>query len=285
MSTPVRTKVGMEFHRPQNLDELYSVLGDAPEDCLLLAGGMTAMPYINRGEWTSSCVISLSAVPEMAGVHLTSSNLVIGASTTHTELTEDPLVRTYCPVLVESAAAVGDLQVRNRGTIGGTVAFANSGADHVTTLTALNAAVVLSSTTGVRRVLMRDFVIGRRRTIRTRHEIITALEVPLDASRIARYLRLTRVQGASPVLTLVAARGADGHVLCIGGATARPILLYADLLGMDESEIRNRVLEAVVDPIGDSWSPPHYRRAMAAEHAVRVLTLLHAALPQREEGQ
>ena len=88
-------------------------------------------------------MISLGGLAELRTVTVTGEALVIGATVTHTELTSNPLVAAHCPVLAEAARSVGDLQVRNRGTIGGTVAFANPGADHITTLAALDATVVL----------------------------------------------------------------------------------------------------------------------------------------------
>lgn len=280
---------GLEFRRPITLAEVFTVLAAAPDDSMLLAGGMTAMPYLNRGEWHTSCIVSLRAVREMRGLRVTADRLVIGANMTHTELTTDAQVRMHCPVLAESAAAVGDLHVRNRGTIGGTVAFANAGADHVTTLTALGADVVLARSDGARRVAMCDFVTGRRATVRQPHEIITAVEIPLDTSRTAAYLRLTRVQGASPVLTAAATSTRAGQTLCIGGATARPLLMIdQDLTSLADDEIRRRVKTAITEPIGDAWSPAEYRHAMAAEYAVRTLAVLRSSLqadagPAREE--
>jgi carbon-monoxide dehydrogenase medium subunit len=267
----------LSFARPRSLEELRRVLAAAPDDALLLSGGMTAMPYLNRGEWTTSAIVSVTAVPELRGIEVSDDALVIGAATTHTELTTDPLVAAHAAVLAEAAAAVGDVQVRNRGTIGGTVAFANSGADHVTALTALDAVVVLLGAAGVRRVPMRSFVVGRRATVRGPREVVLAVEVPRDPAWVGRYLRLTRVQGASPVLTLVAERGTAGTVLCIGGATGRPLLLPLDLAAGDD-ELRATVRAAVVEPIGDAWSPAPYRQAMAAELSLRVVRDLRDAL-------
>jgi carbon-monoxide dehydrogenase medium subunit len=268
----------VSFARPRTLAELRTVLEAAPDDLLLLSGGMTAMPYLNRGEWTSSALVSVTAVPELRGIEVTGEALVIGAATTHTELSTDPRVAEHAAVLAEAAAAIGDVQVRNRGTIGGTVAFANSGADHVTALTALDAVVVLLGPTGVRRVPMRAFVVGRRATVRGAREVVLAVEVPRDPARVGRYLRLTRVQGASPVLTLVASRGTAETVLCVGGATGKPLLLRLDL-GSDDDALRAMVRAAVTEPIGDHWSPATYRHAMAAELSLRVVRALRDALP------
>ncbi len=268
------TAAAVQYYRPQDTAELYAILEAAPDDALILSGGMTAMPYINRGEWTTSCVVSVTAVPELNKIRLIDNAIVIGAATTHTDLTLDPLVAAHVPVLADAAAAVGDVQIRNRGTIGGTVAFANSGADHVTTLAALDAVVVLGSTAGVRRVSMRTFVTGRRTTVRRVREVVLTIEVPLDETRVSAYLRLTRVQGASPVLTLVACRDSNQQVLCIGGATARPVLLNGNSLFNSDDELRKVVHDAVTEPIGDQLSPPAYRHAMASELAVRVVQKL-----------
>ncbi|WCE41204.1 FAD binding domain-containing protein [Brevibacterium sp. BDJS002] len=270
----------VDFYRPEDLHALFDTLQNSPRDTLLLGGGMTAMPYLNRNEWSTSCIISLSRVAELRGIQVSATTLRIGASTTHTQLAESAEVSAHCPVLAVAAGSIGDLQVRNRGTIGGVVAFANSGADYLTVLTALDAVVILRSAHGSRRMPVRDFLTDSRSTALAAGEVVEAVEVACDPSRRARYLRLTRIQGAPPVLTVAAVAGRQQQTLSIGGATPTPTLLGRKVFDAEAHEVRDLVLSAVADPAGEAHAPRRYRRHMAAEYSVRVLKELADSLEE-----
>ncbi|WP_120006436.1 FAD binding domain-containing protein [Nesterenkonia muleiensis] len=261
----------IDFYRPLRLQDVDSIMQHSASDALFLAGGMTAMPYLNRREWSTSCIVSLGRVEELQGIHLKDDYIVIGASATHTEIAESHHVNTHCPVLSASARGVGDMQVRNRGTMGGVVAFANSGADYLSVLTAVDALVVLWRAGRRRRIPIRSFITGERATLLERCEVIEAVEISRDETRRAHFLRLTRVQGAPPILTIAGSVCADERVLCIGGATPSPNLLGEELFDADAAAVRRLVLASISSPFGDAHAPGAYRRNMAAEYAVRIL--------------
>lgn len=266
------------FTAPRTLDEVYDVLERFGGSATLLSGGMTLLPMLNRGIGSRDRIVSLGRVTGLDDVALVradgtgAARLRIGATATHTVLATHPLVLGSARVLAQAAAGIGDLQVRNRGTIGGVVAYGNAGADYLTVLSALDATVLIGRAGGERRAVLDDFLLGLRRTDLRRGEVVIGLEIAGDAPDAAAFQRYYRVQGAAPTITAAAVGRPGSTVLAVGGATPTPTVVR---LG-DDAGARERALAVIdaaclADPFGDPHDPPAYRRAMAALHARRVL--------------
>ena len=233
------------------------------------------MPFLNRGIGDRDRLLSLGRVEGLGVVELRGDSLYIGAIATHTELAAHPLVREHAGVLSDAAAGIGDVQVRNRGTIGGVVAYGNAGADYVTALPALGARVFIGSSGGVRDMAVEDFVVDLRRTALARNELVLGVDIPVLADASHAYKRFFRVQGAAPTITAAVVLRTTGGRLCVGGATPRPTVVTVQRLSdglpdIDDALARldEKILQA---PFGDSHNPAPYRRAMAAVFARRAL--------------
>ena len=110
-----------QLHRPHSIDETVRLLSQCAqngEDVKLLAGGQSLLPSMNLGLVAPAHIISLNHVAGLDAIRRDGETLTIGAGVTHRALAESEVVQTHCPILSETAACIGDVQVRNRGTLG-----------------------------------------------------------------------------------------------------------------------------------------------------------------------
>ena len=132
-----------EYSTPASLKEALTLLSNT--DAKILAGGMSLIPMMKLRLATPERLVDLSRVPGLSGIAENSGAIRIGAMTTHHEIEESPLLRARCPLLAQAASSIGDVQVRNMGTIGGSVAHADPSADYPASLLALEAKVRLGN--------------------------------------------------------------------------------------------------------------------------------------------
>jgi carbon-monoxide dehydrogenase medium subunit len=164
------------FHRPTSLHEVSALLAGA--DSMPLAGGMTLLPTIKQRLAAPAALIDLSKISQMSGISVHDGVLAIGAMTRHVEVAESEMVRRHLPMLAGLAAGIGDPAVRNRGTIGGSVANNDPSADYPAAVLALDATIVTD-----RRTIAADaFFKGMFTTALEAGEIITALRFPVPAA-------------------------------------------------------------------------------------------------------
>ncbi len=165
------------FHRPTTVPEMSAFLGGGG-DSMPLAGGMTLLPTIKQRLAAPTALIDLSKIPQMFGIAVTGDILAIGAMTRHVEVAESEIVRGKVPLLASLAAGIGDPAVRNRGTIGGSVANNDPSADYPAAVLALDATVV----TDRREIAADAFFKGLFMTALEPGEIITAVRFPIPSA-------------------------------------------------------------------------------------------------------
>lgn len=163
-----------DYHAPQTLDSALALLRDK-EDGKIIAGGMTLLPTLKQRLAAPSDLIDLAALSEMKGVRRDGNEIVIGAMTTHAEVSTNPDVQSLIPALAHLTGVIGDPAVRHRGTIGGSVANADPAADYPAAVVGLNATVV----TNKRKIAADDFFVSLFETALERDEIITSVRFPI----------------------------------------------------------------------------------------------------------
>ena len=173
----------MTFLQPNTLLDLARCLGEkSGPDCHLIAGCTDFLAKRNGTPWDARLLISLVNLPELQDIHLDDNILSVGAACTHSQVEEHPLVRQYFPALAAACGNVGSKQVRNRGTVGGSVGNASPAGDIYPVLLVLGAqGVVLSSKESVRRLPMEELISPQGRLALAEDEAITAFEIPLPA--------------------------------------------------------------------------------------------------------
>jgi carbon-monoxide dehydrogenase medium subunit len=271
----------IEFHAPSGLAEVLGLLAADGDDITLLAGGMSLLPMMNLGIVRPDKVVSLNRAADLAHVTERDGEIVIGAAVRHARIAADPLIRRHCPLLAAAAAVIGDVQVRNRGTIGGSVAHADPSADYLPVLAAAGGRVVVTSDQGERSLHPDDFLIDLMLTVREPNELVTAVTVPkLPDGWGASYKRLTRVEGSYAIVNAAAVVAADGSEarVALGGVGPKPVVIdVAEQVraGLDEAALAavgEAANEAASEATGDLMSDATYRRAMAAVFARRALS-------------
>ena len=273
------------YHAPRSLEEAFGLLQEHGEDGKLLAGGHSLIPAMKLRLTQPEHLIDLRQIPGLTGIRVDGENLVIGALTTHTEVATSEAVRRLLPGLADTASVIGDLQVRNRGTMGGSVAHADPAADLPVTLTALSASLALASPAGERMVAADDFFVDFFTTALEPHEILTAIRIPLPPSPArTSYAKLPHPASGYVVVSAAAALSVDeagactGARLVLGGvagtphrATAAEAALAGQELTPDAMAAAAELAAEGIDPHADSYADEEYKRHMAVVYARRAI--------------
>jgi carbon-monoxide dehydrogenase medium subunit len=270
-----------EFHAPSTVAEAVELLAANAEDGKVLAGGMSLVPAMNLGIARPTAVISLNRVTELDDVLDDGKVLRIGAMTRHARIESDPVIAEAFPLFARAASAIGDVQVRNRGTIGGSIAHADPAADYLPVMLALGASFKLASTSGERTIAAGDFFQGVMATSLAPEELLVEIELPkLPAGTGTSYLRLARLEGSFPLANAAAVVDGGPAVVAVGGTTAAPFVLE-----VESPEALDAVEEAAREAAGGAFddlaATAEYRRAMAGLYARRAV---EAALADRRGG-
>jgi carbon-monoxide dehydrogenase medium subunit len=168
-----------EYAAPQTLDEALGLLQGGAKP---LAGGMSLIPMMKLRLAAPEQLVDIGKLKELRYIREEGGTLRLGAATIHYEVESSGLVRSKCPLLAETAAAIGDVQVRNMGTIGGSVAHADPSADYPAALQALEAKLVLKGAKSERTVAAADFFLDAFTTALEPGEIVREVIVPVESS-------------------------------------------------------------------------------------------------------
>lgn len=172
-----------DYLEARSVEHALDLLADhADSETELLAGGHSLLPTMKSGLASPDVLIDISGVEEMSGIDHTGETVSIGATTPYAEIADSEAVASSAPALANAAAAIGDVQVRNVGTIGGNLAHADPASDLPGAALASDATIVVQSRDGRRRVDADDFFLGMYATDVGHGEILTAVEVPADGT-------------------------------------------------------------------------------------------------------
>lgn len=272
-----------DYARPTDLDEVFDLLERHGDDARILAGGQSLMPTLNMRLSSPALLIDINRIEALKGIDLTGETLRIGALTRHVELERSAVVAEHAPLLQRAIRFVAHPAVRNRGTIGGSVALADPAAELPACMLVLGATIVLKGRGGQRRVPAEDFFVDLYETARADGEILEAVELPA-ATKGLRYGfgEVSRRHGDFAMAGLAARVGLDeGRVfdLRLGffGIGNTPVLSKAaDKAwgrGLDAETIQ-LVSEAVgqdLDPNGDLQATAAMKKHLASVLTGRVL--------------
>ena len=254
----------VRYARATDVEHALELLGET--DAKLVAGGQSLISVMKLRIVRPSLVVDISKL-ELRGVEIHGDELHLGSLTTWDELLDSPeLRRPALAAVVECANGIGDLQVRNRGTLGGSLAHADPASDMPAVLLALGATLQLRSPSGHRVVPLVDFFLGPFTTALAAQELITGVVVPLPARGSgSAYVSVEHPASGFALAGAAALSGADGGCrVAVTGIAAQPLLL-AD----EDPEIALETIEI----FGDRFAPADYRRALAVVLARRAREL------------
>lgn len=265
--------------RARTLTEALDALAEHGDEAKLLAGGHSLIPLMKLRLATPSVLIDIAELSECAGIRRAGDHLIIGALTRHVEVERSPIVRECAPLLCYTASLVGDPQVRNRGTIGGSVAHGDSASDLPVSLLALNAVFVAQGPRGQRTIPAAEFFVGFWQTALAADELLVEIRLPINVAGWSYQKFTTRSQDWATVSVAVA-----GDQITLGAMAEVPLRAHAVETalagGATVSEAAHHADEGS-SPSSDLRASADYRR-----HLSRVLTV--AALEEaasRRSGQ
>ena len=275
-----------DYSRPTTVQEAVDLLADG--EAKVLAGGMSLIPLMKLRLSAPEHVVDLGRIPELNRIAEDGGSLHLGALLTHYQVASSGLVQEKCPLMAETAAHIGDAQVRNMGTLGGSAAHADPAADYPAALCALQAKVRLVRKDSERVMGIEDFFVDALTTAVEPEEIITELVLPIEEPGTGVSYQKLRQPASGFAIVGVAARvrKAGGKITMarIGvtglGATAyRATGVEALLEGSEGSQADVAKASAAVDEGVDANSDLHassdYRKHVARVYTARAV---HAAL-------
>jgi carbon-monoxide dehydrogenase medium subunit len=228
-------------------------------------------------------LVDIGRIAGLDGISRDGDSLVIGALATHAAVAASDVVRSACPVLAETAELIGDRQVRNRGTIGGSIANADPGADYPTVTKALEATITVADSGGSREVSADDFFVDVFTTALQPGDLVTSVRVPATPEGTgAAYLKHRHPASGYAVVGVAAVVALEGGTcsrarLVVGGATGSPVAVPTDgLVGSAPSEeaiaaVAGDVPGAIASPLSDTYASGEYRVHLATVLARRAL--------------
>jgi aerobic carbon-monoxide dehydrogenase medium subunit len=172
--------VAFDFQKAKTVEEAISALSGT--DGKILAGGHSLIPALKLRLSHPSKLIDISGISSLKSIKETEGEIIIGAACTHADITGNKLIKRNFPFIVKGASLIGDLQVRNHGTIGGSLAHADPAADWPAMVLASDAIIEVQSSSGKRKIKASDFFTGLFSVAIHEHEIITAIHLPIPPS-------------------------------------------------------------------------------------------------------
>ena len=167
-----------DYHAPASLQEALSLLSANVDDAKVLAGGQSLLPLMKLRLAKPEVIIDIGGLAELNYIREDGDHIAIGALATYTDVAESELIRSRCPLLAQTAVVVGDVQVRNRGTVGGGLAHADPAEDLPAAILALDAELKAAGPGGERRIPADEFFITMLTTTLMPEELLTEIRVP-----------------------------------------------------------------------------------------------------------
>jgi carbon-monoxide dehydrogenase medium subunit len=255
--------------------ELLAKHGDRAK---LLSGGQSLMPAMNLRLISPELIVDISEIGELRGIAVDGGVVAIGALTRHVDLLRSPDIAAHAPLLAQAVTHVAHPAIRNRGTIGGSLAHADPAAELPACMLALNATIIARGPGGERRIAAKDFFTGIYETALTPQELLTSVELPLPPKNAAHlFCEFTRRHGDYAIVGLAAQAIVEAGTftdlrLAFFAVGDRPVLAKAAMM-LVGVEVTPALLSEVSTALGEELDPQDDQQASAAmrRHLAKVL--------------
>lgn len=269
------------IHRPSTLEEALSLLGELGDGARVYAGGTELLLVLREGFLQADHLVDIKRIPDLTGIRHESAGLVrIGAATAHTDIERSDLIREHLPALAALESGIANVRVRNTGTLGGNLCFAEPHGDPATLLLAAEAEVVIAGSQGPRTVAVEGWVKGPFEVDLAPGEILTGVLVPVPSPRSGfAYRRFRALERPSAAVAVRVDLGADGSVAggrvfagCVGPSPQRLTEAEAALHELAVTDIERAAAlvgaaaAEAVDVDADAYGPADHKRQL-----IRVL--------------
>ena len=273
-----------EYFAPRTLGAAIKILGDHRDDVKILSGGQSLLPLMKMRLSKPGFIVDIGRIPDLDSIVEADNSLIIGALVTHAEIESSDLLKSKCPLLPKTATTIADVQVRNRGTIGGSIAHADPAGDWPAAIVALDAEIKIVGPRGERWVKCGEFFLGLLMSVLEPDEIVTAVRVPMTGSDKTAYLKAAprssgfAVVGVAVRLTIDSAGTCSRAAIGITGVTDkayRPERVEQMLTGkrLDSAIVQQAAAEACrnVEPIEDINGSAEYRKQLTEVYVSRAI--------------
>jgi carbon-monoxide dehydrogenase medium subunit len=258
-----------------NAIELLAAHGDGAK---VLSGGQSLMPAMNLRLISPELIVDIGDIAELRGIAVTSDTLRIGALSRHVDIQNSPEIAAHVPLLTQAIAHVAHPAIRNRGTIGGSLAHADPAAELPACMVALDATIIVKGPAGERRVPARDFFTGIYETVLSADELLVAVEIPAPPKNGAHFFcEFARRHGDYGIVGLAAQAAIEGDVLtdlrlAYFAVSDRPVLARTATKLLNVAVTPAALLEAS-QALADELDPEEDQQASASmrQHLAKVL--------------
>ena len=274
-----------EYHAPTSLQEAITLLQSHGDDAKLIAGGHSLLPILKLRFASPGHLIDIARLPGLSYIREDGGAIAIGALTTHHDIEISSLLKAKLPLLVEAAVEVADVQVRNRGTIGGSLAHADPAADYPAAVLALGASIVANGPSGARTIAVKDFFTAVLTSALSPDEVLTEVRIPVPGAKSGGAYQKVPNMASHYAIVGIAAQvtlGADGRVAAAGigvtgaaGVPSRASAAEAALVGSsgDDAAIAGAAAAASdgISALSDIHASAEYRLHLVRVHTKRAL--------------
>jgi carbon-monoxide dehydrogenase medium subunit len=279
----VQTPGPIEYERATSVQNAIELLEKYGPETRILAGGHSLLPMMKLRLANPERLIDINELDELSYIREADGEIRIGAMTRHRELLESELLAEHFPIFVDAESVIADPPVRNRGTIGGSLAQADAAEDLSAVCSALKANVVIVGSGGERVVSMEDFHVGPYVTAIEDAQILTEIRLPLRSGGGSAHEKVERRAGDWAIVAVSAALWMDGGAIADAGlalSAAGPTTIHATrseelLRGRDPSEElfaeAGELASEDCSPTADGRGPVDYKRHLAGELTKRAL--------------
>ncbi len=274
-----------EYVVPASLAEAVNLLQKHPERAKILAGGHSLIPMMKLRLATPEFLIDISRIPELSYIREDNGTIRIGALTTHYLIETSDLIRRRLPALSDAAELIGDVQVRNKGTIGGSIAHADPAADYPAGILAADATIVALGPSGERQIPASKFFVDMLTTALDRNEIVREIQIPVKSGKTgSAYLKMAQKASGFAICGAAALIEVDGSgalsnvaigITGVGNRAFRATKTEAELRGKKPSiDVLKKACEHASDGVtalDDIHASAEYRLDLARVFARRAL--------------
>jgi len=273
-----------EYFAPRSLPEAVKFLSEHRDDVKVLSGGQSLLPLMKMRLAKPAYLVDIGRVPGLDQITEEGNHFVIGALVTHAQIEDSALLKSKCSLLPQTATTIADVQVRNRGTIGGSIAHADPAGDWPAAAVALDAEIQIFGPSGERWVNCDEFFLGLLMSVLEPDEIVTAIKVPVTGTDKTAYLKAAprssgfAVVGVAVRLAIDSVGNCSRAAIGITGVTDkayRPARVEQMLTGkrLDSVIIQQAAAEACrnVEPIEDINGSAKYRKQLTEVYVARAI--------------
>jgi carbon-monoxide dehydrogenase medium subunit len=243
-----------DYHEAESVDEAIELLGDhAGEEVELLAGGHSLLPAMKTGLSSPDVLIDVGGIDRLHGVSVEDDALVVGAMTRYSDFLDAKASHEHAPAFAAAVGAVGDEQVRNRGTVGGNLAHADPASDLPGAALASDATVVVEGPDGERSVPAGEFFFGMYATALGPDEILTRVEIPSATDAIGTYAKRASTSSGYAVVGVAVLAETDGETVTSARIGANGVMDHGVRLDAAEEALVGEPLDdAAIEAAGDA---------------------------------